>query len=350
MLPLILLLLLVSLGFSVKVYVVEREQGAVAVVENGKLVGEIKGVGNTNHATLKFLGRNAYMVSRDGFLSKIDTERDRLVGKVRVGESTIGFTFCSGKVAVANYAPDTVVFLSEDLDVLKEIDTGSRNVGIKTYGGKLVFSLMDRDEVWVLDCESFEKVGGVDRAGSMPFDALLSGSRYIVGFFNENAVGVLNLKDMSYRKVTFGREGREVVLKIPHFGLWGVYGRLAYIPGVKERKVHVVDIERFEYLGSIDVPGLPVFVSVSPDGRYVAVNFSGDREDYLTLIDRESGRVVLTKELGKRILHFRFTPDGRYLYLSSYYENKLKKVSVPELKVIEELSVPTPSGVFIKGG
>jgi len=346
----LILLLLVALSFAQKVYVVEREREAVAVIQNGKVKTEVEDLGNTNHATLKFLGGFAYLISRDGYLSKIDTHHDRLVRKTKVGDSSIGFTFCGKRVAVANYAPHTVLFLDLDLNLLKEIHTGSRNVGIKSYENMLVFSLMDRDEVKVLSCDDFKEVKAFKKVGSMPFDALISGKRYIVGFFNENAVGVLDLGEFSFRKVAFGKEGKEVVLKIPHFGLWGVYGRVAYIPGVRERKIHVVDIESFEYLGSVSTPGLPVFVSVSPDGRFIAVNFSGDREDYLTLIDRKSLKVLKTKKLGRRILHFRFTPDGRFIYLSSYYENKLKKVSVPELKVLEEVSVPTPSGVFIKGG
>jgi len=348
MLPLIVLLLF-TIGFAQKIYVVERERGALAVIEEGK-VKEIKGLGNTNHATLKFWRDYAYLISRDGFLSKIDTQKDKLVRKVKVGKSSIGFTFCSDKVAVANYSPKNVVLLSEDLRELKRIDTGAKNVGIKSHRGLLVFSLMDRDEIWVVDCRSMGVIRKIKDVGSMPFDALLSEGKYIVGLFGENAVGVLNLKDFSYRKVRFGKKGEEVVFKVPHFGLWGVWESKAYIPAVGERKIHVVDLENFEYIGSVNLPGLPVFVSVSPDGKYLAVNYSGDSEDLVSMIDRERMRVVGTKKLGRRILHLRFSPDGKFLYLSSYYENLLKKVSVPELEVIESFSVPTPSGVFIKGG
>jgi len=348
MLPLIVLLFF-TVGFAQKVYVVERERGALAVIEEGK-VKEIKDLGNTNHAVLKFWRGHAYLISRDGFLSKIDTKRDRLVKKVRVGDSSIGFTFCPDKVAVANYSPKNVVLLSEDLKELKKIRTGSKNVGIKSYRGLLVFSLMDRDEVWVVDCESAKVVKRIRNVGSMPFDALLSRGRYIVGLFGENAVGVLDLEDFSYRKVRFGKKGKEVVFKVPHFGLWGVWKDRAYIPAVGERKIHVVDLKSFEYVGSIDLPGLPVFVSVSPDGKYLAVNYSGDSEDLISLIDRERMEVIETKRLGERILHLRFSPNGKFLYLSSYYENLVKKISVPELEVLEKVSVPTPSGVFLKGG
>ncbi len=348
MLPLILLLL-VSLSFGIKVYVVEREQGSVAVIE-GKGIHRIKDLGNLNHATLKFKGKFTYLISRDGYLSKIDTSKDSLLEKVKVGKSTIGFTFCSNRIAVANYAPHTVVFLNGSLKVIKEFMTGSKNVGIKSYENLLVFSLMDKDSVWVVDCENLKKVKELKGVGRVPFDALIAGDRYIVGFFKESSVGVLSLKDFSYRKVKFRKDKEEVVFKVPHFGLWGVYRNYAYIPAVGDRKVHVVNLESFTYEGSVEVVGLPVFVSVSPDGRYLAVNFSGDKEDYLTLIDRETLRVLKSVPLGRRILHFRFTPDGKFIYISSYYENKLKKVSVPDLEVLEEFPVMTPSGVFIKGG
>ena len=346
----LIVLFLFALAYAEKVYVVERERGSVAVVEGDRLKSEVRDLGDLNHATIKFFNGNAYVVSRDGFLSRIDTRDDRLLGKVKVGESAIGFTFCKGKIAVANYAPHTVVFLSPGLQVLYRIETGSRNVGIKSHEKLLLFSLMDRDEIWAVDCESYRRIKVFEHVGEMPFDALLAAGSYLVGFFKESSVGVVSLKDLTYRKVRFRSRENEVVLKIPHFGLWGVYGDVAYVPAVGERKVHLVSLKDFSYKGSIDLPGFPVFVSVSPNGRYVAVNYSGDKEDFLTIIDRESGRIVGTKKLGRRILHFRFTPDSRFIYLSSYFENKLKKVSVPQLDVILEITVPTPSGVFIKGG
>jgi len=346
----LILILLLTCAYAQKIYVVERERGSVAVIAGDRVVGEIRNLGNLNHATLKFMNDYAYVVSRDGFISRIDTERDQLIKSVKVGESTIGFTFCGDKVVVANYEPYTVVFLSAELEPLQEIRTGSRNVGIKSYRNRVIFSLMDRDEVWLLSCDSPSSRKVLGSVGKMPFDALLSGDRYIVGFFGEGSVGILDLTTMKFRKVSFRQEGREVVFKIPHFGTWGIHGELAYIPAVGERKIHVVDLKRFEYIRSIDLPGLPVFVAVSPDGRYIAVNYSGDRENFLTIISRKEGRILRTLELGERILHFRFTADSRFLYVSSYYENSVKKVSVPDLRILRELRVPTPSGVFIKEG
>ena len=344
----ITLLILITFGFGT-VFVVERERGSLAVIEKDRLVKEIKELGNLNHATLKFFKGYGYLISRDGYLSKIDPENYKLIKRIKAGESAIGLNFCPNKVLVANYAPKSVAVFSENLKLLKEIKTNSRNVGIKSDGRLFVYALMDKDSLQVRDCKTLKLVKEI-KAGDMPFDALLYGETYIVGFFKENAVGVLNLKTLQYKKVKFKKGKNEVVFKIPHFGLWGVKRELAFIPAVGERKVRVVNLKTFEYVGDIPVKGLPVFVQVSPDGNYLAVNYSGDAEDYLTLIELKTLKPLKTKKLGKRILHFRFTKDGRFIYLSSYFEGKVKKVSVPELKVVKEIDVPTPSGVFIYGG
>ncbi len=348
MLPMILLLIS-CIAFGMKVYVVEREHGSLTVLTESGLK-RIEGLGNLNHATLKFLEDRAYLISRDGYISLIDTRKDRLIRKVKVGESTIGFTFCMDRVAVANYSPHTVVILNKELETVKEFRTSSRNVGIKSYKNKLIFSLMDKDSLWVIECDKLEREKILTHIGEMPFDALMAQGKYIVGLFKENAVGVYDIEKDTYTKVVFRQKGKEVIFKVPHFGLWGVYGDTAYIPAVGERKIHVVSLRNFSYKGYIELIGLPVFVAVSPDGKYIAVNFSGDKEDFLTLINRESLKPIKSVPLGRRVLHFRFTPDGRYIYLSSYYENKLKKVSVPDLEPVEEVPVLTPSGVFIKGG
>ncbi len=343
---LVILCLFLSFAFAEKLYVVERERSAIAVVEDGVLKGRVEDLGNMNHATVKVKDRYAYVISRDGWLSKIDIREDKLLKKVKVGDSSIGFDFAGGSVVVANYAPESVVILDQDLNVKKVLDTSSRNVGIKGFENLLVFSLMDRDEVWVVNAEG-EKVKVFEKVGAMPFDALLSKDKYVVGFFKEQGVGILDLGSMSYRKRAFSLGGREVVFKIPHFGLWGVKGNTAYIPAVGERRVYVVDLQSFELKGHLELEGLPVFVVVSPDGRFVAVNYSGDKEDFISLIDTKEGKLIKSASVGKRVMHLRFSKDSKLLYISSYFESKVKALSVPDLKTLWEVAIPNPSGVFL---
>lgn len=335
-------------AFAEKVYVVEREREKLAVIEDGILSGEIGSLGNLNHATAKFNKNFIYVISRDGCLSQINTGSDNLLRQIKAGKSGIGFVFIDDMVAVANYDPHDVVILDGSLNKLKKIETNSRNVGIKSWERFLIFALMDKDEIWVLDSkENFEVHKIIKNAGGTPFDALMSENKYIVGLFNEGSVGMLDAKTMSYSKRDLRRGEGEAVFKIPHFGTWGVYKDYAFIPAVGERRLHIVDVNSFKHSGYIDLIGLPVFAAVSPDGRYIAVNYSGDKEDFLTVIDTKSKKVLNDIKAGKRIMHIRFSDDSRRLYLSSYFDNAVRVLDTNEWKVLKEITVPTPSGIFI---
>lgn len=344
----IFILYTLTSAFAEKIYVVERERERLAVIENGVFSGEIGNLGNLNHATVKFNKNFMYVISRDGYLSQIETVSDSLIKQVKVGKSGIGFIFTGDMVAVANYDPHDVVILDESLSTLKKIETNSKNVGIKSWKRFLIFALMDKDEIWVLDSEkNFEVHKMIKNAGGMPFDALMSENKYIVGLFNKGSVGMLDVNTMNYSRRNLRRGEGEAIFKIPHFGTWGVYKDSAFIPAVGERRLHIVDINSFKHSGYIDLTGLPVFVAVSPDGRYIAVNYSGDKEDFLTVVDAKSRKVLNDIKAGKRIMHIRFSEDSRRLYLSSYFDNTVRVLDTNEWKVLDEITVPTPSGIFI---
>ncbi|WP_457623100.1 cytochrome D1 domain-containing protein [Persephonella sp.] len=335
-------------AFSEKLYVVERERGNLAVIENGDFTGEIRNLGNLNHSIVKTDGNYSYVISRNGFFSKIDNRSDRIVKKIKPGNSGIGFTFIGNYIAIAHYDPKKVTILTKDLDTFVVIETESRNVGIKAYYPYLVFSLMDKDQIWVLnEKKGFELETIIDNVGKLPFDALISSNRYIVGFFKEKGVGTLNLDSFDYKKIKFKSGKEEVVFKIPHFGMWGIVGNKALIPSVGERKAYVVNLSDMKVEKSIKLIGLPVFISVSPDKRYAVVNFSGDMENFISVIDLKDMNVIKDIEAGRRIMHFRFSKDGKKLYISSYFENKVKVLSTESWKIIKEITVPTPSGIFI---
>ncbi|WP_211436144.1 hypothetical protein [Candidatus Kuenenia stuttgartiensis] len=46
-------------------------------------------------------------------------------------------------------------------------------------------------------------------------------------------------------------------------------------------------------------------------------------------------------------MHIRFSEDSRRLYLSSYFDNTVRVLDTNEWKVLDEITVPTPSGIFI---
>ncbi|MBI3929587.1 MAG: NirF protein [Armatimonadetes bacterium] len=329
-----------------KLYVVERERGRLAVVEEGRLSREIPGLGNLNHATVKFLKGFAYVISRDGRLSRVDLSQDRVVETARVGESGIGLTFVGDAVAVANYDPPSVVVVDQQLKPLTTIETGSRNVGIQSRGNLLVFSLMDKDQVWVADAnQDFQVVSRVP-VGQMPFDAMLAGHSYLIGFFEDASIGVLDLESGSYRTHDL-TPGGETLLKIPHFGLWGKASQAVYVPGVKQRCLHVLDLPDLTYRARVELQGNPVFAVVAPGGQFLAVNYSGDREDFVSIVDLRTLQIVRELEAGRRVMHLRFSADGERLYLTSYRDNKLKIFETRGWSLTETVDVPGPSGIFL---
>lgn len=342
------LLFLYSNSFAEKLYVVERERDSLSIIEDERITGIISGVGNTNHALMKFYRDYGYVITRDGFISKIDIQTNKLLKSVKVGESTIGLDFSGEIIAVANYDPKNVVFLDLDLKIIKTIETGSKNVGIKGWGDFIIFSLMEKDEIWVINVArgfSIEKV--LRDVGPMPFDALMKDGIYLVGFFKDSSIGMLDLRDMKYIRKEVSGETKDITFKIPHFGTWGIVGEKAFIPAVGEKRLHIVALNEFQYKGFIELMGLPVFAVVSPDGRYIAVNYSGDKDDYITIVEPVKLSVLQHIKAGKRILHMRFSRDGKRLFLSSYFENRLKFMNTDSWRLETEIEVPTPSGIFI---
>lgn len=333
---------------SEKVYVIERDRSQIAVLQHGRLLREIGGLGKLHHATVKLWRGHGYLISRDGLLSQIDPKTDQVIRQVRVGKSSIALEFVGSWIAVANYAPHDVVFLDAQLKIHKRLVTGSRNVGIKSWRELLVVALMDRDALWVLDSQKgFRVVHRVEKAGKMPYDALIAGSFYLSAFFKERQIGVLDLEKKVYRRVLLPIAKEGVPYKIPHFGMWGVWEGMAYLPVAGSQQLAKVDLARFRRDGQIMLTGLPVFAVLSADGHSLAVNYSGEMQDFLTIIQRKDGKILRHFRAGKRIMHLRFSPDSKRLYLSSYFDHKVRVFSVKPWQKLASVVVPTPSGLFM---
>ncbi len=341
-----------------KIFVVERENSALAVIENNLFKDEIKNMHNFNHAVVKFRDNDGYVITRDGYIVKFDPINEKKLKEFKTSKSAIGFIIGDNYVAVANYDNKTVEILDRDLNPIQTIKTGSRNVGIKEYNDYLVFACMDSDELWVLKDEHpgektpkfvlFKKI--VD-AGKVPFDAMIDKNLYVVGFFNSKNVGVLDLDSMKYKKVPLKMGKKERILKVPHFGFWSISGDYFFIPAVGNKKVFVFD-HNFNFIKSIEVEGNPVFTSLSPDKKWLAVTFSGEKFPVVQIVDTKKLKVVRRLEFPGMILHVRWSPTHPYLYFSVNDKNMVQayKTSDDDPKkwwLNLEWQIPKPSGIFI---
>ncbi len=336
-----------------KIFVVERENSALAVIKQNLLQNEIKNMHNFNHAVVKFRGKDGYVITRDGYVIKFDPIKEVKEKEFKTSKSAIGFIIGKNFLAVANYDNKTVEIVDRDLNPLQSIKTGSRNVGIKLYKNYLIFECMDSDEIWVMKNETpkakkphFVLYKKFKNVGQVPFDALIDKNLYVSGFFNSPFLGVLNLDTMQYKRVPLDLGKKDRVLKVPHFGFWSVSKGYFFIPAVGAKKVFVFT-HNFKLVKDLDVLGNPVFTALSPDKKYLAVTFSGKYFPYVQIIDTKSLRVIKTMKFKGMVLHVRWSSDGRHLYISVNGANEVLAYNVNGWWKHFMWPVPKPSGIFI---
>jgi protein NirF len=336
-----------------KIFVVERSNSALAVINHHRVSNEIKNMHNFNHAVVKFKDKDGYVITRDGYVIKFDPEKEVKLKEYRTSKSAIGFIIGKNFLAVANYDNKTVEIVDRDLNPVQSIKTNSRNVGIKLYKNYLIFECMDTDQIWVMKNDSkgkekahFTLYKKFKNVGKVPFDAMINKNLYVSGFFNSPFVGVLNLDNMKYRQVKLDLGKKERILKVPHFGFWSISKGYFFIPAVGNKKVFVFD-HKFNAIKSIRVLGNPVFTSLSPSKKYLAVTFSGKDFPRVQIIDTKTLKVIKTFRFKGMVLHVRWATNGKLLYVSVNGANEVEGINVDGWWKNFSFPVPKPSGIFI---
>ena len=350
--------------------VVEREAGAVVVVENtgATILGRVEGLGDLSHASAVFGrdGRHAYLFGRDGGLSKIDLLERSLVGRiVQAGNSIGGAISDDGRlIAVSNYEPGGVrVFDAGTLAPVADIpaywgDEGrlSKTVGlVDAPGHRFVWSLYDAGEIWTADLTDparphIDRFAGI---GKLPYDGNITtdGRFYLAGLFGEDGVALLDLWDQASgpRRILDGYgKGAEPlpVYKMPHYEGWGSAGDELFLPAVGHHELLVVDRKTWRETARVPVAGQPVFAVARPDGRQVWVNFAHPDNGQVQVIDVPSRKVVATLQPGRTVLHIEFTPRGDQAWISARDDDAVLVYDSATMALRNSLPVRKPSGIF----
>ncbi len=338
-----------------KYFVVERESESLAVIENGIKYSTMKNMHNMNHGVVKFEGKDGYVISRDGYVIKFDPIEENIQAEYKTSKSAIGFVIGKHYVAVANYDDQSVDILDRDLNPIKKIKTGSKNVGIKIYNDYLIFAQMDNDTISVYkdmnegkSKPDFKVYKEFKDVGELPFDAMIQDNKYIAGFFTSKHFGTVDLDTMTYKKVKiFLDEKRKMVLKVPHFGFWSIGGDKVFVPAVGDNKVLVYDMD-FNFVKNIKTEGMPVFTSLSPDKKHLAVTFSGKKFPVIQIIDTKTLKIIKRFEFEGKVLHVRWSKAKPLLYVSV---NDANIVTVLETKqwyrARDIMNIEKPSGIFM---
>jgi protein NirF len=340
-----------------KIFVVERESNSLAVIEKDLPSSHITGMKDMNHGVVKFYEKDGYVISRDGYVLKFDPESEKILKEYKTSKSAIGFVVNDYYVAVANYDNKSIDILDRDLNPIKSIVTGSKNVGIKIYKNYLVFSQMDNDKITVLRDKNegkktpdFEIYKEFEDVGAMPFDAMIKDNNFITGFFKSEHFGVLNLDTMEYSKIKILLDDKKPVLKVPHFGFWSIGGGYVFIPAVGNNKVLVYD-SNFNFVKNIETEGLPVFTTLSPDNKYMAVTYSGEKFPVIEIIDTATLKVFKRFEFDGKVLHVRWSNQKSKLYVSVNDTNKIAVIDTKDWYLSKEIfQINKPSGIFIYEG
>ncbi len=353
------------------VVIVERKAGNVLVIDSTRhrLLKRITGVGNLHHGTVKFSRdmHYAYVITRTAGVVKIDLHTLKIVKKVSAGRDSVGgvMTQDGRYIALSNYEPGEVKILdAETLKVVKSIkahskDTVGRPIESRVVGlvdapsGRLVFSLMDGREIWVVDAtkRDFPVVKKYRNIGGFPYDALITpdGRYYIAGLLGTNKVAVVDMWKEKIRLVSLHEEENKEeapLWKIPHLKGWAITGRYAILPDVQRKWAVVLDLEEFRVVKHIPLNGTALYTVVQPGGRYVWVDLVGENGDMIDIIDVEKLEVVKTLTPGRGATHPQFTPKGEYAYISLMKGGKVVVYDTNTFKKIKEFPADHPSGIF----
>jgi len=195
---------------------------------------------------------------------------------------------------------------------------------------------------------NFQLYKEFNNIGQLPFDAMIQDNKYIVGFFTSKHFGTLDLDTMTYKKVKiFLNKDRKKVLKVPHFGFWSIGGDKVFVPAVGDNKVLVYDMN-FNFIQNIKTEGMPVFTSLSPNKRYLAVTFSGKKFPVVQIIDTKTLKVIKRFEFDGKVLHLRWSTEKHQLYVSVNDENMVVVIDTKQwYRARDILNVEKPSGIFM---
>jgi protein NirF len=349
--------------------VIERAAGSIQVVETTRRtrLGQIAGLGDLSHASVNYSRdeRYAYVLGRDGGLTKVDMLEMRIVKRVMQSGNSIGGAISQdGKlIAVANYTPGGVkIFDAETLNLVADIpaidDAGksSKIVGlVDAPGNRFVWSLFEAGEIWVGDLRdpARPKLTKFKNIGKEPYDAMITadGRYYLAGLFGEDGLAMLDLWNpkAGVKRVLngYGRgEQKLPVYKMPHLEGWAATGNELLVPAVGRHEVLVIDQNQWTEVGRIPVHGQPVFVVARPDNRQVWVNFAFPHNEVVQVVDVPSRTIVKTLKPGKGVLHLEFTPRGEQVWVSVRDENRVEIYDAETFEKIGELPADKPSGIF----
>ncbi|MDR2187069.1 MAG: nitrite reductase [Azonexus sp.] len=337
-------------------------------------------------------GRYVFFASRDGWISKFDLWRLKLVAEVRAGINTRNAAVSGDGqwVAVANYLPHSLVILDADLQLKKIIPavsqdgkTPSRVSAVYDASPRQSFvaALKDVKEVWEISYNP----KAPEIAVGMIHDFKYREGTFIPGFLNPQRSQLADYLDDFYftqdysdvmgasrsdsKSAVTGQvvnlDARKKIADLelpgmPHLGsgitwTWrnaaGEARTVMATPNLNEGVVSVIDMATWQTVKQIKTRGPGFFMRSHENTRYAWIDSMMSREykDTMQLIDKETLEVAaeLRPEPGKTFAHVEFTRDGKYALTSLWeMDGALIIYDAATLKEVKRLPMKKPVGKY----
>lgn len=346
--------------------VVEKDAEKLLAIDGTthQVIGRVHDVGFQPHTSVfSSDAKYMYIISRDGWLTKINLMTLEPVTSVRVGENSRGTAITDNDkyVAIGNYEPGNLVILdAASMKILKTIpltmekdgkQIESRAGAVVEDGNRIIVALKDGTSVWAIDTDQpgfpvthkFSDIGGGKPA---LHDAFLTpdGSYYIVASQGSKTAWVLDLSTMKpIAEVETG--------ETPHTGPGAAWGKNIYVPALGEGLITVIDTTTWKPVKYIKTGGPGLFVrSYSKDPTYPYVwadTAFGDHKDEIYVIDARVNEIVkiIIPVKGESSWHPEFTYDGKFVYVVSQTANEVEVYDAHTFDIVKRIKSDTPSAI-----
>jgi mono/diheme cytochrome c family protein len=332
-------------------------------------------------------GRYVFFGSRDGWITKYDLWRLRVVAEVRAGLNMRNVAVSGdGKwVMAANYLPHSVVLFDADLNLQKTYPaatldgkTSSRVSAVYDAEPRhsFVVALKDIPELWEISYDP--------KAASI-YDGYVHDYKMGEGIAKPGFLGVRRTPldeplddfffDQSYRNVlgatrpkagegaataqVVNLDARRKIADLPIAGMphlgsgitfaWNGSTVLAS-PNLKGGAIDVIDMKTWKPVATIPTPGPGFFMRSHENTPYAWTDsmMSPTARDTLTIIDKATLKPVATvREPGKTLAHIEFTKDGRYALASVWeMDGALVVYDALSFKEVKRLPMSKPVGKY----
>ncbi|MFW0871265.1 MAG: cytochrome D1 domain-containing protein [Patescibacteria group bacterium] len=346
--------------------VVEKDAENILAIDGSThtRVGRIHGVGYQPHTSVFSQdARYMYIISRDGWLTKIDLTTLSPETSVQVGIDSRGtaLTDDDAYIAVGNYEPGNLVILdAHSMEIVHTIaldqevgdeKISSRAGAVVEHGNLIIVALKDANSVWIVDTDqpgfpTTHRFTDIGENVPALHDAFLTpdGRYYIVASQGSKTAWVLDLHTMeAIAEIETG--------ETPHTGPGATWGKYIYVPSLGEGLITVIDTTSWTPASYIKTGGPGLFVrsySKDPSYPYIWADTAfGDHHDEIYVIDGRSNKIVKTiiPVEGESSWHPEFTYDGNYVYVVSPSANEIEVYDAHTFEIVKRLKADMPSAI-----